>query len=212
VASDIFQAIALDDYIALREGASSGEASARNEQGVSAIMYALYSNRRHMVDELRPYAGEIDVFEAAALGDEGRLRALLDEEPELANARYGDGFTPLHFAVFFGTPETTRLLIERGADVEAMATGPIAVRPLGSAAAAGNLEGARALLDAGADVQGTAESGATALHSAALNGDVELARLLLERGAEPDHAKADGATPRSLAAAGGSDELRALLS
>jgi ankyrin repeat protein len=211
MAADIFEAIALDDFIALRERASAGDASARNDDGVSALMFALYSNRRHMADEIRPYAGEIDVFEAAALGDEARLEALLDESPELASARYPDGFTPLHFSVFFGTPGAAELLLERGADVETLATGAIPVRPLHSAAAAGNVEGARLLLEAGADVNATAEGGFTALHSAVMNGDAALAALLLERGGDPDLPREDGATARSLVAAGGTDELRALL-
>ena len=48
--------------------------------------------------------------------------SLLDEDPANANAWSPDGFTALHLAIFGGSEEAVRLLLERGADVDALAT------------------------------------------------------------------------------------------
>lgn len=59
----------------------------------------------------------VDAHAAARLGMVERLTELLDAEPSLVRARGGDGMTPLHFAA---TTEVARLLLDRGADVDAI--------------------------------------------------------------------------------------------
>jgi ankyrin repeat protein len=58
----------------------------------------------------------VDVFAAANLGMFGRLRELVDRDPQLVHARGGDGKTPLHCA---RTVEIAQYLIDRGADLDA---------------------------------------------------------------------------------------------
>jgi ankyrin repeat protein len=53
---------------------------------------------------------------AAGLGLVERLEAMLDADPSLIDAKGGDGCTPLHFA---RNPEVARLLLARGAPVDA---------------------------------------------------------------------------------------------
>jgi len=53
---------------------------------------------------------------AAALGLAGRLRDVLDRQPELVHAKGGDGGRPLHFC---RNVETARLLVDRGAELDA---------------------------------------------------------------------------------------------
>jgi hypothetical protein len=53
---------------------------------------------------------------ASALGLVERLRDLLDRQPDLVHAKGGDGCRPLHFS---RDVPTTRLLLERGADIDA---------------------------------------------------------------------------------------------
>jgi len=151
-------------------------------------MQALYEGKPELARELAAARSDLDVFEAAAIGDVDRLRALLDEDPSLATAWSDDGFTPLHFAAFFGHPAAARLLAERGADLEARSTNEqfaLDARPLHSAAAAGEREVCEVLLDAGADVNAVQHRGYTALLEARQSGNEELAQLLLERGADP---------------------------
>jgi ankyrin repeat protein len=67
------------------------------------------------VDVLLELGANFDVWSAAAHGRLEILRELLDHDPNLVNARGGDGETPLHFA---STPAIVNLLVERGADLE----------------------------------------------------------------------------------------------
>jgi ankyrin repeat protein len=147
---------------------------------------ALYAGDAEKARSLLPPDDRLTVFEAAAFGRVEALRRILRDDPAQAVAFSEDGFTALHLAVFGEQKEAARLLIERGADVDALATGSIArVRPLGTAAFVRSAPLMRLLLDAGADVNGVGEGGFTALDSAKQSGDEELVRLLLERGATP---------------------------
>ena len=175
---------------------------------VSELMLALYEGRKDAVDAILARDPKLDVFEAAALGRVERLHDLLDADPDSARARYPDTFTPLHFAAFFAQPEAARLLLERGAEVDAVAAGFSRVTPLHSAAAAGQTAIAALLLEHGADPNAVQEGGFTPIHAAAQNGDAELVRMLLARGADPSGATDDGRTPLDLAA---DDEVRRLL-
>jgi ankyrin repeat protein len=119
---------------------------------VSEALQALYEGDRERADRLSAPDDELPVYEAAAFGRIERLRQLLDEDPANANAWSPDGFTALHLAIFGGNEEAVRLLVERGADVDALATAEIArVRPLGTAAFVGRPDLEQILLDAGAD-------------------------------------------------------------
>jgi uncharacterized protein len=149
----------------------------------SPVLQALY---RGDVEGARAAAAgrDLDVHEAAALGDVERLRELLDAHPEAVRARAADDFTPLHYAAFFADPETARVLVEHGADVNAFARNEqLEVTPLHSAAAARRTGTARLLLEHGADPEARQRGGFTALDAAEQNGDGELRRLLLEHGA-----------------------------
>jgi ankyrin repeat protein len=119
---------------------------------VSEALQALYEGDRERADELRAPDDELPAYEASAFGRIERLRRLLDADPASANAWSPDGFTALHLAIFGGSEEAVRLLVERGADVDALATSEIArVRPLGTAAFVGRPDLEQILLDAGAD-------------------------------------------------------------
>lgn len=166
---------------------------------MSEALQALYQGEEQRARELLPPDGEVSVFEAAAFGRVERLRALLAEDPERAQALGDDGFTPLHLAVFGRQEEAARVLLEHGADPNALATSDFAkVPPLGTAAFVRSAPLARLLLDHGADPNACGEGGFTALHTAAQNGDEELERLLLERGAVASAATDDGRTPDDL--------------
>jgi ankyrin repeat protein len=174
-------------------------------------MEALYAGKTDEARTLAAARSDLDVFEAAAIGDVERLRGLLDPDPALAGAWSDDGFTALHFAAFFGQPQAAAILLERGADVHAVASTFGNVTPLHSAAAAPSRAIVRMLLEAGADANARQGGGFTALQAAAQNGDPEMTRDLLEHGADPSAATDDGRTALSIAEEQGHEEVAALL-
>lgn len=155
--------------------------------GVSEAMQTLYAGDRDRAESLLPPDNQVNVFEAAAFGRVERLAALLAGDPELANSYSPDGFTPLHLACYSGGAAVARVLVEHGADLEALSRASFAkVRPLGTAAFSRDRESAAVLLEAGADPNGPGEGELTPLHAARQNGDNEFVRLLLEHGADPE--------------------------
>jgi uncharacterized protein len=150
------------------------------------ILAALYRGERERALELASDAESLDGFEAAALGESARLEEVLREDPEFAKAWSPDGFSALHYAAFFGTPEAVRALVSAGADLEARSTNqefaPEAT-PLHSAVAAGRIDNAEALLEAGADPNARQHGGFTPLMEAEQRGDLDLAELLIRHGA-----------------------------
>jgi uncharacterized protein len=119
---------------------------------VSEALQALYEGDRERAQQLLAPDDELAAYEAAAFGRIDRLRRLLKDDPANATAWSPDGFTALHLAIFGGSEEAVRLLVEHGADVDALATSDVArVRPLGTAAFVGRPDLEKLLLEAGAD-------------------------------------------------------------
>lgn len=153
---------------------------------MSDILQAIYRGDREEAERLA--AGkELNVFEASALGDSARLRALLDSDRELANAWAEDGFQPLGLASFFGHEDAARVLVERGAEVNSASRNPMKVMPLHSAAAAPDPEVrysiAKLLLERGADPNARQQDDYTPLMAADQHCDERLRELLVAHGA-----------------------------
>lgn len=153
---ELFDAIAAGDVERVRElvSADATLAGCRDEEGVSARMRARYGGLAEIVGILVDSGPELDVFEAAALGAEERLEELLSHDPACAAARSPDGLTPLHLAASFCHPGAVRLLLEAGADVNAVAHDEGRKQPLQSAEAAGCAEVADLLRANGATSPG----------------------------------------------------------
>jgi uncharacterized protein len=181
--------------------------TARDGNGVSALMHALYRQRKDMVDVLRATGLEFDVFEATSMGRSDLVEEMVERDPRLANSRSGDGFTPLHFAAFFGHESLARVLLEHHADAGAVANNPMKVMPLHSAAAGRNMAIVRALLEHGAPVNAKQERGYTALHEAAQQGNQMMVDLLLKYGANPNAKNDDGITADQLAQEKGHSDI-----
>jgi len=174
--------------------------------GASAILVAIYYRKRDVAGCLRPHVAELDIFEACALGDVGRVKALLESDPRLANAVAEDGFGPLGLACFFDHEPVARLLLASGARVDQPSSNGMRVMPLHSAAAARSLPLARLLLERGAPVnarQGQGDAGSTPLMEAAFNGQNEMVELLMREGADASMKEGDGKTAADHARAKG---------
>jgi uncharacterized protein len=157
---------------------------------MTELLEALYRGDESRVSELLSGDPELNVFEAAAFGRKDRLRELLEDDPDAANAFGDDGFQPLGLACFFGHVEAARLLLDSGADPNTLARNEqLQVAPLHSASASENKDEAtrfelcELLLERGADPNLEQGGGFTALDNARQNGDAPLERLLLDHGA-----------------------------
>jgi ankyrin repeat protein len=160
---------------------------------MSELLQALYRGDRAKADELLAANPDLTIFEAAATGRTERARDLLRDDPSLANAFGEDGFHPLGLACFFGHVETARILLEHGADVNALSRNEHIQTAAIHAAAASNEEGTdeqtrfelvRLVLDHGADPNLPQGGGFRAIDAARQNGDKRVEQLLRERGAE----------------------------
>ncbi len=187
-------------------------AEARAETGVSILLEACYRKRGDMAEALLAVRRTpLDVFEAAALDRVERLEEILESEPDALGTWSADGFTPLHLAAFFGHSRSTRLLLTRGGEVDAVARNPMKVRPLHAAMVVGARDVIVALLVAGADPNARQQAGFTPLQAAAHRGATELAELLLSHGADPAAVNDAGKTALDIATADGHTETAALL-
>jgi ankyrin repeat protein len=214
MAEDLFDAIAAGDEELVRELVERRPQAAeeRDPEGVSAVRRAVYAGQDEIAKALLEANPALDVFDAAATGRTRGLAELLEADPGLARAWSTDGFTALHLAAFFGHEEAVELLLERGAEVDAVARNrDLQVAPLHSAAAGAHAKIVAILLEHGAEPNARQGGGFTPLHSAAQNGDRESVEALLESGADPSLANDEGRTPADLARTAGHDELDELL-
>jgi len=213
----LIQAIAAND--AFRVQALLGEdpslAGARDAEGRTPILFSLYLGHEELARLVADRAPDMDLFEAAALGEMEALREHLARSESSANAVAPDGFGPLGLAVFFGRLEAAQALLDAGADPNTPASNPFRVCPIHSAAAhrdpGRSLELCRLLLERGANPNVAQAGGWTPLHQAATHGRRAVAELLLAHGASREAVSEDGRTPLQMAEAKDHAEIRPLL-
>jgi uncharacterized protein len=199
--NEIFEAIRAGDTARITSLLANdpANAGARNDAGVSAIMQAVYQRQHAIVDLLRQQAGELDIFEASALGDTVRLHSLVRQHPDLVCTYSPDGFTALHLASFFSQPTAVEELLNHGADPNAIATNGSKLAVINSAAASNNAELVKLLLRGGATPDAQQHGGFTALHAAAQHNNAEMIQALLDSGADTSLCTDDGKTAADLA-------------
>lgn len=179
--------------------------------GVSALLLALYHGKAQIAEALAEPLDRLPLFEAAAMGHLGSVKALLDAEPEWLNAWSVDGFQAHHLAAFFARREVLAYLLSKGADPNQRARQPAAMTPLHSAAASRQAELVADLLAAGADPNLQQGGGFTALMSAAMHGNLPMMQVLLAAGADTALRADDGRSARDMAQQGGHAAAVALL-
>jgi ankyrin repeat protein len=191
---ELFSAIDANDAERVRASIAADPSltSARDDDGVSALLHARYRSAREIVELLRARVSELDLFEASALGDVDRVTELVASNPAAVADRSTDGFTPLHLAAYFGKTDVVRALLDGGADRDALGTGWMRGTALHSAVSARHADVVAILLDGGADPNARQAGGWTPLHGAAHNGDHGTTELLLAHGADPSAVDDDG--------------------
>jgi ankyrin repeat protein len=184
----IFQAIAIGKKAGVASCLEADPAliRARNEQGDSVLLAAIYAGRQEIFEFLLEKGAPVDLFEASALGQNDIVAGQLEQDPELIRAYSHDGWTALHLAAFFGRREMAALLIDRGAPIDARSRQTRFARentPLHAAAANRQTAVAELLIERGADVNARDGSGFTPLGLAANSRNDLLISALLEHGA-----------------------------
>lgn len=190
-------------------------AESRDAQGVSALLWAVYTGKTVVRDFLRSGL-ELDLAEAAAVGDHARLRELLGTDPasakERANSRSADGWPLLHLAAAFADCETVRMLLDAGADVGQISQTPMRNQALHALLALSkDADTARLLMERGADVNAVQTAGYRPLHQAAVAGREDLVRMLLDAGADKAARCDRGKTPAEYARERGHAAVAAML-
>ncbi len=202
--ADFFEAIKNGNESKIRELLQKNPklATQKDNQGVSALMMALYHQHRELVQHIMPRLLELSVFEAAALGYRDAVARIIQKNTTLVNDVSSDGFGPLGLAVFFGHYHTAEYLIDLGADVNRPSSNKMRVRPIHSGAAIRDKALAVRMIErliyAGADVNVSQNGGWTPLHQAAAHGNTDLVQILLRNGANPNARAEDGRIPQDM--------------
>ena len=185
----------------------SASLNAIQDNGITALMEAVVSNRIDQVQALLAAGADVEktvddltpLVVAASRDCVEIVRALVAGGPTDVNAKTYNSNTALTAAADLGHAEIVRYLLAVGADVNAK-TGH-GNTALTLAAGRGHAEKVRALLAAGADVNAKDACGNTALIFAASKGYTEIVRALLEDPRIDVDAKNDeGYTPLMYAA------------
>lgn len=146
-------------------------------------------------------------FAAVWKGDLARVREVLDGYPNLLNASGPDGWTGLQLAAYGGHEDVARLLLDRGAHVQATSTNQMANTALHGAIAGKRARLVALLLDRGADPEATDSWGNAALHLAAHEGNSEIVETLLGHRVNLNSRRKDGKTPLAVAVSEGKAQV-----
>ena len=168
--------------------ARGADPNAKNDSGVAALIPATdnLESTRMLVEagaevNARTEAGDTALIVAAQRAGGARVvEYLLDKGANLKTAT-NDGATALHRAAECGDVDVLKLLVDKGADVDAQRKSPFGGQsPLASAVVFGHGAAVRYLLSKGAK----ANIGDAGLSRAVFQGNVEIVKALLEAGVE----------------------------
>jgi ankyrin repeat protein len=139
-----------------------------------------------------------EIHEFAQKGDLDGVKALIEKNPELVNARDNDGRTPLHWACRGVHLDVVKFLVGKGADVNAEDSNKII--PLHSLASRNAAAAIAVLADNGANIDAKDYGGNTALHYAAMYDAAEAVEILVVAGADIENRENYSRTPLILCA------------
>jgi uncharacterized protein len=211
---EFFSAIAAGHLDKVREGlvADPNLVNAKNESGISVVLFSLYNGRNEIARLLIDRGARLDCFEAAATGTQERVEQLLQKDPVSINSYSSDGWTALHLAVFFGRVNIVHLLLSKGANIDAPSRNDQLVTPLHSALAnPHNSAVGQLLIGAGASLNVQQSQGYTPLHYAAANGLDQVVKSLIAHGVDTTIKDHQGKTAFALAVERGKTSTAALL-
>lgn len=152
--------------------------NAVNNSGLTALAFAVRDAKTTLISLLLDHHAEVDARVSARNWSDPRNRMGWEED------RQDRDWTVLFEAVGNGDVATTRLLLDRGANINAKAASGIT--PVHWAVLQDKLDTLKLLLERKADVNVRDSGGNTPLHYAVDNGRAELVEALLAAGADPN--------------------------
>jgi ankyrin repeat protein len=212
-AKELFAAIRAGDTAKVKTmlDAKPSLASAKNEQGQSPVLAAVYSGRSQIRDTLIARGAHLEFHEAVAAGQLESVEHFVDKAPDLARSFSPDGFPVIALAAAFGHFPIVRYLFEKGGDVTAVATNGAGYNALTGAVTGGHQEIAVWLLENGADANYRYGPGYAPLLAAAANGHLEIVKDLLVHGADLQAKSNDGKSALAIAEERKHSEVAAFL-
>ena len=174
-------------------------ASAKNPDGVSAILTSVYSGRTEIRDLLLARGASLDLQDAVAVGNMERVKEIVGGNPALAKSFSADGFPVVALACVFGHLAVAYYLVKNGADIHASATNGTGYNALSGAVAGGHKEIVEWLLRSGVNANYKYGAGYTPLLTAAASGRLDLLKLLLTHGSDAAARTNDGKSALDLA-------------
>jgi ankyrin repeat protein len=149
----------------------------------------------------------MDILTAAQNGYIQKVKELLDKGIYV-DTHYGYGRTALIYASEQGNEALVRLLLDRGADVNAKDGGNVTAL---HKASYGHPSVVRLLLERGADINAEDKGERRPLINAVKNGHDEVSKILIEKGANVNIKDSDGITPLEHAIEGNQESIVRLL-
>jgi len=185
---------------------------AKYEDGQTAVLMAAYFRANEIKELLLQKGAELNLHEAATVGNTARIKEILNDAPTLINSHSFDGYTPLGLAAHFGQEEAANYLLACGADINLKGKdGKLNNTALHASIAGNHINIVRLLLKYGADInslcEGELRKGFTPLHVAAHFNRFEIAKLLIENGANLSITNNESLTPYEYARLKGSSEI-----
>jgi ankyrin repeat protein len=149
-----------------------------------------------------------NIFDVARTGTVTQAETLLKQDPKSVNSKNAEGYTPLILACYRANNAVAKLLVQKGADVDALSGMGTALM---AATVKGNSEMVTYLIGRKANPNLSDGNGKTAILYAVMFNKPDLASLLVKAGADAEHKDQQGQSALDYAILANDDKLIEIL-